>query len=103
MSKRSWLALAAIVAAVMPLSGAAGAGEGCRVNTYAAIDLGGGLYMYGTAKEFWQESNGVPGLQRTVSFCSGGPALPSDTCLVHSETFAALECGAELAQQTAPL
>jgi hypothetical protein len=97
LSIRSWLALAAIVAATIPLLGAGAAPAGCRVNTYTAIDLGGGTYMYGTAKEFWQESNGEPGLQRTASFCTDGTAFPADTCIVHSETFAAVDCGAQLA------
>lgn len=97
MNIRSWLAIVALVAAVVPLSGAGAAATGCRVNTYSALELGGGYYMYGTAKEIWQESNGEPGLQRTTSFCTGGAGIPADTCIVHSETFAALECGAEFA------
>jgi hypothetical protein len=97
LSIRSWLTIALLLAAVVPLSGAGAASTGCRVNTYAAIDLGGGLYMYGTAKEFWQESNGEAGLQRTATFCKDGPSIPADTCIVHSETFAALDCGAEYA------
>lgn len=100
MTTRTWLAIALLVASLVPLSGAGATATGCAVKTYAAIEIGDGFYMYGTAKEFWHESNGVPGLQRTVSFCSGGTALPADTCIKHTETFASLECGAEYAAAT---
>lgn len=87
--------------ALVPLSGAGAASTtGCRVNTYSAFELGDGIYMYGTAKEFWQESNGVAGLQRTTSFCSDGRSIAPDTCITHSETFAAVICGFEYAGST---
>lgn len=86
------MALAAMLVALAPLSGVSATdATGCRVTTYTAI-LVDGYYMYGSASEFWEESNGIAGLQRSSSFCTGTSAIPEDTCIVHSETFRAVTC-----------
>jgi hypothetical protein len=95
-NKRSFVTALVILATTLPLSGAGAAEGACRVNTYDALDLGG-YYLYGTAKEIWQEGNGLPGLQRTASYCEDGTTLAPDACIWHSESFAAIECGFALA------
>lgn len=101
MKHRSWMALVAMIAAVVPLTGASAAdATGCRVTTYTAIESDG-YYMYG-AKELWEESNGLPGLQRSSSYCIGKSSIPEDTCIVHAETWRAVSCAVAYGDATAP-
>lgn len=48
--------------------------------------------MVGTAYEFWEETNGVAGLQRSESPCIGQPTLPADRCITHTENGALIAC-----------
>lgn len=53
----------------------------------------GDHYMVGTAAEFWEETNGIDGLQRTTSRCSDGQAsIPPDRCITHTENNALVAC-----------
>lgn len=51
-------------------------------------------HMYGTAKEFWEESNGIAGLQRSQTPCVGF-TISADTCITHSENGALVNCALE--------
>lgn len=81
---------AAVVALLSPLAGATDT-TSCRVTTTTAFELDG-HYMVGTAAEFWQEDNGIPGLQRSESSCLGRDALPADRCITHRENGALVSC-----------
>jgi len=80
-----------VVALLAPFAGATADTLGCYVRTSQALALGD-HYVYGTAKEIWEETNGIPGLQRADSPCIDGESLPRDLCVIHSENGALVAC-----------
>lgn len=89
------------MALAAPLAGAATDSTGCFVRTTQAIEFAP-YYMVGTAAEFWEETNGIAGLQRSDSGCIGRPALPADTCITRTENTALVSCSAEFLASLAP-
>lgn len=82
------LVLVAASFAVLP---AGALPDGCRDITQASIQVDK-YHMFGTAYEFWEESNGLAGLQRVSTWCAPGYTLPADTCITHSENYALVAC-----------
>lgn len=97
--KRIVLGLLAL-AIVAPIAGAATDTRGCYVRTYSALMIGD-MYVYGVATEFWEESNGIDGLQRTASPCLEGDPLPADLCITHKENYALVSCASTYTTTTA--
>lgn len=58
--------------------------------------------MVGTAYEFWEETNGVAGLQRSDSPCVGHAPIPADRCITHTENNALLACASAYPATFAP-
>lgn len=86
-----------VLAGIAPVSLATTA-PSCTPFTYDATEVAG-LYQYGS--ELWQESNGIPGLQRVNTICSDGSSLPRDTCILHKQTSAAATCANSFGQSLA--
>lgn len=82
------LVAGSIIVAMLPLA-VANATAPCSPYTYDATEAAG-FYAWGA--EIWQESNGIPGLQRTQTVCEDGSSLPKDTCISHKQYFALLSC-----------
>lgn len=82
------LILVAALALAAPI-GSAGGTAACDPNTTTPTAEVAGFYVYG--QEVWQESNGLPGLQRQYTPCTDG-GIPKDTCFTHKENNALLAC-----------
>ena len=67
----------------------AGGATGCSPTTTTPTAEAEGFYLYG--QELWQESNGLPGLQRHQTPCTDG-SVAKDTCFTHTENNALLAC-----------
>lgn len=89
------------LALVAPLAGAATDTSGCTVKTTQALAIDD-YYVVGTAAEFWQETNGVEGLQRSASPCLGRASIPADTCITHRENGALIACLSTYPSSLAP-
>lgn len=79
MRTTTYLCAALLTGIAVPIVSAATDTAGCDVRTTAATALGG-FYVRGALGEFWEETNGISGLQRRDSGCSDGRVLASDTC-----------------------
>lgn len=89
-----------VLLTLVPLVSAGPPPSNCNVYTHFSVSVGAfHLYIptsnpipFATYPELWQESNGIDGLQRGSSWCTGGPSIPADTCITHSVTFQAVNC-----------
>lgn len=81
----------AILAAVLP-SGFAEGGVTCNVSTSATAIPVGPLYVQGIGS-YWEETNGLAGLQMKIGGCNNGTTIPADQCILLTDGLpASVDC-----------
>lgn len=80
---------ASLLAAISFPVAFAGEGASCFYETDPNAIPVGNFYVQGLGS-YWEESNGIPGLQDTPGGCNDGTTIPRDSCIVY-ET-AVLQC-----------
>lgn len=96
------LAVAAfLLPSVVPVT--MGSHEPCAPYTVEGATEVGPFYVVGQLRYFYEETNGVPGLQLWVYPCAGhAEAFPSDTCYLNRDVLGSTWCASTVTARWLP-